>query len=293
MQKILLTGATGFVGSHLVKALVELGMDVSCLVRPNSTLDPLSFHYPEIHFYPIESTYESILKALSEARPECVIHVSGYACGLHEATDLDPIMQSNFQMPLYLLEAMNAVECRYLVNTGTFWEFYHSSTFVPVSLYAAMKYAFQNVIDYYVSAHHFSAITLRLGDVYGPRDSRNKVIPSLLRSSLSGTCLDMTEGEQLMFPIYIEDVVSAYLVALKAVLSLGQVHLIRDVFPERPLTLKEVVSVFDSVLPHPLRINWGKLPYRSRTIMTWKKPVEYLEGWAPRVSLQEGLHCLL
>ncbi len=145
MKRILITGITGFVGSHLSEYLQKKGYDVFALSRDRSR-ENASHIIKSDKVFTIDDGYGSYDYAIRESRPDAVIHLASLYLTNHSPEDITRLVQSNITMGLLLAEAMSRNGCRRLISTGTSWQHYENSSYSPVNLYAATKHAFQDTL---------------------------------------------------------------------------------------------------------------------------------------------------
>ena len=289
----LVTGATGFVGSHLARRLVQDGWQVHIVSREKSHLpDATEFGQMTNHIY--AGTTESMIAVVAKAKPDVVFHLASLFLAQHEAKNVESLIQSNVLFGNQLLEAMRVNEVSRLINTGTSWQHYNNEDYNPVCLYAATKQAFEAILEYYVQACGVKAITLKLFDTYGPNDPRPKLFHLIKKAALSGDTLDMSAGEQLIDIVHIDDVVDAYLIAALRLIG-GKVksHEKYAVSSNFPISLQKIVDFYSDAIGRSVSVNWGARPYRFREVMTTWSNGDVLESWKPRVSLREGLEKLV
>ena len=295
MTRVLITGATGYIGSQMVRRLIGSGgYEVSVLVRPNSDLATLGASLPNIIVHASDGSVESLTAVLEEARPEVVVHLASLFLSQHRPQDVLPLIQSNVQFGVCLLEAMLQSGVRRFVNTGTAWETMDGPPeYRPVCLYAATKRAFEDILRYYEDAHGFSALTLKLYDTYGPDDPRPKLFSLLCRSLTEAEPLPFSPGEQTLDLTHIEDVTDAYERAIRYVLVKDralpeEVH----IGSGQDLPLRDVVATFEEALGQRTNIAWGERPYRPREVMKAQadpSAAERVLGWKPAIGLREGI----
>lgn len=285
----LVTGATGFVGSHLTRRLVKENWQVHILVRACSRLpDAPEFAHVTKHVH--DGSTETMVHCVAEAKPDVVFHVASLFLSQHETKDIDSLIQSNVLYGNQLLEAMKVNEVCCLINTGTSWQHYNNENYNPVCLYAATKQAFESILEYYVQACGIKAITLKLFDTYGPDDLRPKLFYLLNKAATTGEQLDMSAGEQLIDMVYIDDVIEAYLIAGQRVLE-GKIHEHKTyaVSSGEPLPLKELVQLYAELTKQTVLVNWGARPNRYREVkVPWIKG-QGIIGWKPKITLVEGI----
>jgi len=285
----LVTGATGFVGSHLTCLLVRDGWEVHILSRTSSCLpDSPEFDHVVKHVH--DGSSSGMVVCVSQAKPDVVFHLASLFLSQHMTKDIDSLVQSNVLFGIQLLEAMKVNEVSLLINTGTSWQHFNNEDYSPVCLYAATKQAFEAILEYYVQACGIKTITLKLYDTYGPGDPRPKLFHLLNKAVASGEALDMSAGEQLIDLVYIDDVVEAYMIAARRLLE-GKVtqHERYAVSSGHPLTLKELVQLYAEVTKQTVPVNWGARPYRHREVFVpWDKGL-LLPQWSITTNLIDGL----
>lgn len=294
-KQILITGATGFVGYHLAKHLVE-NNTVFCLVRTSSDLTKLE-KLPKVKFIVYDGNLNTLLNKLNDIKFDLIYHLASLFIAEHKPEQIDDLVNSNIKFPTQLLEVLtNNQKQVKLINAGTAWQNYDESNYNPVCLYAATKQSFEDVIKYYHEARGLSCITLRLYDTYGPEDERKKLMWLLNNLRQTGDSLDMSCGEQKLNLVHIYDVVNAFVLAGNKLLDKDNYHdsinEVYGVYTDHEYSLKEVVSIFEKINNCKLNINWGKKLYREREVM---KPFYYyklLTSWSEKIHLSEGIRNL-
>lgn len=279
----MITGATGFVGSHLARRLVNDGWTVHAIVRSSSKRDLIYDIQSAIYFHVYDGSIESMHNIFYSAQPEIMFHLASLFLSQHEGQDISNMIQSNVTMGTHLLEAAVTSNCFHFINTGTSWQHYKNETYNPVNLYAATKQAFEDILKYFVEAHGVSAITLKLFDTYGPDDPRPKIMNLLKRASETGEALDMSPGYQKIDLVHIDDVVEAFVLSAQRLINLngGSINEVYGVASGRPLTLKDLVKKIEASTNKKINVNFGKKKYRNREIMEPWNSFKTIEGWKP------------
>jgi nucleoside-diphosphate-sugar epimerase len=292
-MKMLITGATGFIGYHVAKYFLTAGDEVHLIVRPTSPKSKLLElpGKPNIHIH--HGSTEELDKIFQVAVPDLVLHIAARAQYDHQLTDIEPLVSSNLLFGTQLLECAVRNATPHFINTGTFWQYQNSHHYNPTSLYAATKQAFQDILVYYIRACNLRVITLILFDTYGPDDPREKLFHFLRQSASSGKTLSMSEGEQLMDLVFIDDVVRAYDQASKLIQEPG-FRLNGEAFSvctHRRIRLRDVVRMYCETTGRTLQIKWGGRPYRPREVMVpWEGKT--LPGWKAEVDLRSGIRIM-
>ena len=299
-MKILMTGITGFIGHHLGERLVNDGHEVYAIVRPTSKIEELSENLRrnvQFHVYDKDNTVLDIVTNLcaNDCRPDVVYHLAANCLNTHRFEDIQDLIQSNVTFGTELLEAMVTNSVYNLVNAESFFQHYEGKEYSPVNLYAATKQCFGGgVVRYYSEVRSLNCISLTLFDTFGADDKRQKILGLLKKIFETGETLKMSPGEQLIDIVYIDDVIEAFILAGKMLASCQYDYCgTYGVSSTKPITLREVVKIFEEVAGKKLSIEWGGRPYRAREIMVPWNQYKLLPGWQPKVSLREGIKRLL
>ncbi|MCK9401171.1 MAG: NAD(P)-dependent oxidoreductase [Bacteroidales bacterium] len=289
-MKIFITGATGFIGKHLVKKLVEEDHEITINLfgEEQSPFDDTVFTY-KLNETNIPKDTEYLIRESFDG----IIHLASLYLTIHKPEDAVKLIDSNVRFSTYILECASQAKLKWFINTGTFWQNYQNADYSPVNLYAATKQAFESIAKYYIETNQIKFATLRLCDTYGPDDTRPKIFNLWELIAKSGESLDMSAGEQLIDISYIDDIVDAFLLLANHLqtdhpdISNGAVYAVKA---EKLYTLKELAAIFEEATSFKLNINWGEKPYRDREVMIpWGKG-SIVPGWMPKIDVQDGIN---
>lgn len=291
-MRILLTGATGYIGSHLLERLLEDGHEVAAVQRGSSTkLSDLSLRFEgQLKLIATDGSTNSLVAPIQTFRPELAYHLAANFIAEHKTSDIESLAQSNLTFGLQLLEALAVASCTKLVHAGTSWQNFTGDKYDPVCLYAATKEAFETLAGYYAAARGLNLTTAKLFDTYGPRDPRPKVLSLLVRAAKNGERLSMSGGKQLLELVYITDVVEALLLAGRRLCDgrdQGKTEYV--VSTGAPVSLRELADIVFQAVGKAMDIEWGGRPYREREVMIPWKGGQRVPGWTPQMPLLEGI----
>ncbi len=223
-------------------------------------------------------------------RPTVVFHLATRFVSEHRAADVAPLIHDNVQFGTQLLEAMRAAGVRYFVNAGSAWQHFKNVEYSPVSLYAATKKAFADILEYFVEAAGVKAVTLEFTDTYGPGDARRKLIPIMYEAEQSKRELARVSGDVPLNFVHVDDAVTALIVAAaRLTANQGAGHEVYAVRSREAITLKDLFSTWEKARGAHLAARWGERPYRAREVLEHWTQGTLLPGWEPRISLAEGL----
>lgn len=282
-MNILVTGSSGFVGTHLCARLQREHHNVFYLARPhNFTQVPGADGNT---FFFANNNIGALMLYLRQNQIEGIIHLASLYLQSHQEKDIPVLIQSNVYFGTAILEAASNADVKWFINTGTIWQNFNapdgSDQYCPVNLYAATKQAFMDVAKFYSETTDIRICTLKLCDTYGPNDTRRKIYALFEENARTGKLLRMSAGEQKMDILHIDDVVEGF-VHLAEMMHNGEN--LRDEYvlsAGYQLTLREIAANYEKAHNVHLNIEWGARPYRIREVM---KPYigNTLPGWSPK-----------
>lgn len=296
--RILITGATGFVGSHVVRSLTTTDADVYALARPEADLWRLADLGKRLHWVEGNlSNPQSVLQVVERVSPSVVIHCAAYGVD-NRQQDAQMAIGINVLGTQALLDASAAVGVQRFIHTGTCFEYgskdhpiTEKETLGPLSSYGASKAASTLMVIQQTTEKGLAAVVLRLFGMYGPYEGVHKFIPQVIHACLNGTPLDLTGGEQIRDYTYVQDVASLY-----ARLALGNNFPAGEIFnisSGKPITIRELGTKAARLLNRESVLRWGALPYRHGEIKMLVGDITKAQqklNWQPVTNLQGGLH---
>jgi CDP-paratose synthetase len=288
-MKIFVTGATGFIGKHLVNKLIGKGINVTVNLYGNE-IPP---------FDSIVSTYRinennpnDDISFLKQESFDGVIHLASLFLAQHKSKNVIELIDSNIRFSSYILECSAQAKIKWFINTGTFWQHYQNNVYSPVNLYAATKQAFESIAQFYIDTNQIQFCTIKLSDTFGPYDTRPKIFNLWKKIAKSGEILEMSPGEQKLDISYVDDIISAYFILLQHLHSQNSVIENGDVFAVKALnryTLKNLAKIFEDVTGHKLNIKWGSREYNTREVMNPWDIGKVVPGWTPKSILTDSI----
>lgn len=293
--RLLITGANGFTGSYLIRALLKNpDYDISIIKRKNSDISGIKEIIKKIKTYDINSSYNQIYSIIKKDKPDLVIHLAATYPRTETKKDIELMLSSNIIFGSKLLNAMALNNVQKFLNTGSSLEFSNGPPeYNPATFYSTTKRAFQDIIEYYIRTYNLKVVTLLPYNTYGPYDKRNNFFSLLKNCLLKQKKIELTPGEQLIDLLYIEDLVDAYLKAIQYLLKKkGEEHEKIFIGSGKAVKLKEIVNLYKKISGKDIPIIFGAIPYRRREVMFAQADVKEAGKklkWKPKFSLQEGI----
>ena len=299
-RKILVTGGTGFVGSHLVEALARAGARV---VVPYRSLDPFSyFAVSGLDKKTVLAQCDlkdrrRIVDLVTKYEIEDVFHLG--AQPIVETAYNNPVetIETNVMGTAYILDAawMSGTVKRIIVTStdkvyGKSQNAYtEESPLLGDHPYDASKSAADMITRAYVKTYGAPVVTVRFGNIYGPGDlNGSRIIPGIIKTAITGEVLPIrSDGTFVRDYVYVRDVVSAYLFLIEQVEA--QSGTVFNVASDTSVSVIDLIKKAQTILG-------VKIPYRVLNSQKNEIPYQHLNwekirtlGWKPEYSLSQGL----
>lgn len=284
-KSVLVTGASGFIGGHLVSRLRGLGAEVHAVARsiPAST-EQVRWH--QVHL----EDAAAVRQLLQATRPRVVFHLASHVSGKRDLGVVLPTLQSNLVSTVNLLVASAELGCERMVLTGSLEEPEgDAANAIPASPYAAAKWASSAYARMFHALYQAPVATARLFMVYGPaqRDV-TKLIPYVTLALLRKQAPQLMSGTRPVDWIYVDDVVDGYLALATAQDAVGKTV---DLGTGQLTTVREVVESISDIIQAGVAPSFGSVADRpmERVRKADVAATHRLIHWQPKTSLLEGL----
>lgn len=304
-KKILVTGGEGFIGSHLVERLVELGAEVTALVQYNSfnnwgwiesfsdnIKNQISIITGDVR------EFDNINKAIKGKN--IVFHLAALIAIPYSYQSPSAYVRTNIEGTLNVLEACKTNEIEKLVHTSTS-EVYGTAQYVPIdekhplqgqSPYSASKIGADKMAESYFSSFNLPVSTARPFNTYGPRQSARAVIPTIIAQALLG---NKTIKLGALSPTrdfnYVKDTVEGFIRIAEVDGTIGQVI---NIGTGEEISIGELANNIINIINPSIEIQCDEQRIRpeksevNRLLCNNEKAKEYLK-WQPKYTLNEGL----
>lgn len=291
-MRILITGVTGYIGSHLARRLLS-SHQVFGLVREPVNMTYIRDIADKLTLLPYSGSGESLLEQVKHCKPDLVYHLAAYYTGAHDVENVTKLVSSNITLGAYLLEAMVSCGCRHIIYASTIMEHYQGAEYCPLNFYAATKRAFYDLLCYYTDTGMLHAGVLVLADTYGPDDQRPKILNLVKQHLGTDTPIALSDGRQEYAVLYIDDAVKAFEMAGQQLCIKKWDRQFFQLLPNEIYTLRETVDRLVQISKTTLHAQWGSRPASKRQIQKVPRLYPPVPGWSPRVSLETGLKEIL
>ncbi|MFV8327802.1 NAD-dependent epimerase/dehydratase family protein [Flavobacterium sp. ZS1P14] len=286
IKNVLLTGGTGFLGSQILKSLLDFDYNVIVLVRKNSDLSRIENLREEIELFCLDENHRNLDNLFSNNKIDAIIHTAteyGRGCSMSS------ILQANLIFPVKLIEEGIKNDLKLFINSDTFFgkPMYKDSSYL--NEYTTSKKYF---LDYLSDCKDkLKIVNMRLEHVFGENDSNNKFVTNILNQLIQNKReILLTDGLQKRDFIYLEDVVSAYLKVL------GKNKHLKD-FTEfevgrgESIKVRQFVEILSEVTHSKSELKFGALSARIGEIQDSVAKVSSLKeiGWEAKYSIKQAI----
>lgn len=278
-KTILLTGATGFLGSHILKSLLNLNFELIVLKRSFSNTFRIENELESVKTYNLD---ENKLEAIFEENTIDIVLHTATQYGRKQESIID-IVESNLMLPLKLISLSKIHNVKTFINTDTLLD-------KRISSYALSKKQFRNWLQFYST--NLTCINVSLEHFFGPNDDPTKFVTYIIKSLITKVeKLDLTSGDQERDFIYIDDVVDSFIVII-------QNNSDKNGFYEYEIGSGVNIKIKDFILKTAeilnntsTNLNFGALPYRDNEVMASHVNLSEISklGWTSKINFEDGL----
>jgi nucleoside-diphosphate-sugar epimerase len=295
-KKVLITGANGFLGSHIVKKTIAQNADTTIIVRENSDLWRIEDELKFLNIYKTDiRNLESLSKCIETVKPDFVFHMAAYGVDSRQ-NDLYTAINSNLLGTVNLLNVLGKAGCEKFINTGTSMQYGNkegmideSTCYTPKNIYGSTKASATIMAHQIADNMGLDIVTIIPFGVFGEKEGSHKFFPQVILSVLNGKDVDLTLCEQCRDYCYVENIVDGFLMAAKAK------HVKNEIFNigsgvTHPL--KYYVDLIIKEMNTNAKANYGILEYRKNDLWNPLPKVDKVKnilGWYPAIQIDEGI----
>lgn len=282
INNILIVGATGFIGSHLLRLLLKQNYNIIILKRSFDATERIIDLLNKVKVYDIDLV--GLELPFSENKIDLVINlVTDF--GKKEDSKPSEVVDTNIVFALKLLENSK--------NGAVKHYFTMDSALSPdVSLYAYTKKVLKQILQNY-SKQKINIFNLRLEHVYGGNDDLFKFVPFAISKMKKNETLNMTKGKQELDLIFIDDCVDAIIYIIQNIGKYGSNFNDLQIGTGKTIFLRDFIELIKEALKSDSIINYGAVPYRKNEQMFSQADISTLKGWKPKHTVKETVKILI
>jgi len=281
-RRIVITGASGFIGLHLCRALLDAGDDVHAMCRSQPRISDAHLSWHKVDLTNLEATRSAFWGLDADQ----VFHLCSYAQGERELGLISPTFRSELQATINVLTTAMETNCKRLITAGSLEE--PASDEAASSPYAAAKAASRIYARMFHRLYRFPIVMTRIFMVYGPGQPIKKLIPHSISTMLRDETLRIGSPERKVDWIYVDDLVRG-LLAVASTPGLEGKSV--DLGSGKLVKIREVVETIQSIICPRAHVEFAESPKRAfEQVRTADQSATYaLTRWSPEVALDAGL----
>jgi UDP-glucose 4-epimerase len=298
-ERVLVTGASGFIGSHLTRRLIAEGAEVHALTSTVSSVYPtrLLEVRDQITLHEASLSDRGALQLVAaDVRPSYVFHLGAYTHVGKSWQRVDECIQVNIQGTVNLVMALEPFGFTRLVNVGTSEiygdvdvPFREDGPVHPISPYSISKHCAEEYCRLFADARGWPVVRVRPFNAYGPMQSPDRVIPEIITRALQRQPLKMTLGTQTREFNYVEDLADGMIHAATAAGADGELF---NLGCGREVSMRDLATLILDQMDNPIEADFGALAERPIEIPRMYADASRAErrlGWRAATPLEDGL----
>jgi nucleoside-diphosphate-sugar epimerase len=289
MKKVLVTGATGFIGQNCLPLLIENGFEVHAvsLIKEQTQLPDVRWHYVNL------LDVKDVRDLVSKIKPSHLLHLAWYTEHKKYWTSLEnhDWVQASFD----LVRVFRAHGGKRAVMAGTCAEYdwkhgrcsEETTPLLPATLYGVCKNALREKLQTFSKENGMSSAWGRIFFVYGPSEHPDRLVSSVICSLLQGKSIPCSDGRQKRDFLYVEDVASAFVALLSSDVE-GPVNIGSGI----AVSIKEIIDLISGKIGRTDLVRFGELPVSLNdppVLFADARKLKEDVRWSPRYSLSQGL----
>lgn len=293
MNYIVVTGGTGFIGSHLVERLLGEDYNVILLKRSFSytwRIEHLFDKYPK-QLISVDVDLVDLEDVFSKYSIEGVFHLATYYNKRPTFEEINPMAESNLLFPINIINLAVKYGVKYFINTGTFMEYtlndeqlVASYDLDPKIFYSATKISFEEIVKYFEANFDIKASTLKIYSPFGDKDETSKIVPYLINNILDNREISINFPENKLNLVYVDDIVSAFVKVMENIMKFDKYESF-DVANNVSYSLGEIHRFIENYIKNDEADAMESFGVESIPDIKHNEKI----SWSPEISIEEGL----
>lgn len=296
-KRVLVTGGSGFIGSHLCRRLVDANAELYVMVKYNSVVDNVRLTGIWDDIKPFEADLRNLdsLKRLSDLKPHIIFHLAAYNHVGDSFTHVLEAMSTNSTGTVNLMEAYSDYERFVYVSSSEVYGFQEDVPFKedleprPMSPYAVGKYSGELFAKMHRLSRGLPIVIVRPFNAFGPYQSPRAIIAEITIKCLLNQNVETTEGLQTREFNFVKNLVDGLLLASEHPDAIGQIV---NLGSGDEIKIRDLVKEIHRLTESKSKLQIGALPTRPGEIIRMSadaRKAKSLMGWEPKIDLEKGL----
>ena len=296
-QPILITGATGFVGSNLLRFFVSKNIKVNILIRKSSNLWRIKDILHKSNFYHVDLNDNiKLAKKIRKIKPKTIFHLAAHGA-YSSQNNMDTIKSTVLDGTINLLNECSKYNFNVFLNTGSSSEYGFKNKImkerdllIPNSYYSLFKSSATLFCQYMSLKKNLAITTIRAFHVYGPYEEPIRLIPTLLKKLIENKKIKLVSPDISRDLIYIDDVINFYILIAKNNKLRGEIF---NLGYGKKTTIKLIYDYLKRITNYKNFNKWSTMKNRSWDQKVWFSDMTYVKRklkWCPKIDYKKGLY---
>lgn len=295
-KKVLITGANGFLGSHIVERMVKQNADLSIIVRQNSDLWRIDEFIKDLNIFSRDlRDHLGLSEYIRKIKPDIIFHMAAYGVDSQQK-DIYDAVNTNLMGTINLLSAIGKIGCKKFINTGTSMQYGNregkideNMGYSPNNIYGSTKAAATIMAHQLAGDMGIDIATIIPFGVFGEKEGSHKFFPHVILSILKNREVALTSCEQYRDYCYVENIIDGFLITAEAQHVKNEIYNIGNGITK---PLRYYVDLIKKEITNDAKINYGALEHRKNDLWNPLPNVDKIIntlGWQPEVPIEEGI----
>lgn len=271
MKKILITGATGFVGSNILNKL-SINHKITSLIR-NKKKYKIKKNINFLYF----KNLNHLDKVLKKKKFDIIIHCATHYKKKHTSKDIKMMIDANIHLGNIILENYKSLQFNKFINFTTVWENFNGFKNNPANLYAAYKLSFTNILNFYKKQFpKINFYNLYLSETFGQNDGRFKILPTIKKNYHKNKPTTINSKNLNINLINVDDIIEAIKLLVNKKIK-NDSYIIKN---KKNIFIKDLIFKFNKEKSKKIKIKWMSKKLLKEKSINYNK----LPGWVPKSS---------
>jgi nucleoside-diphosphate-sugar epimerase len=282
-QRILITGSTGFIGSHIVNLLLKKKIYIYDILREkNKNNKYIRKLKKNKNYFPIfYKKFNELEKKLKKIKINTVINCATYYSTKNNIKTIQNLIQTNIIFCSVILETLKK-KIKKFINFGSMMEYSHGNYFSPKNFYAITKFSFQKIEEFYKKYNpKIKFYDLKLYETYGDNDKRKKIIPTIIKKYLQNKNMKIISKNLIMNFVHIESLMLAIEMIIFNKIKEGEYCIKNQKFTK----IKKIIDSLNKKLKKKIKVKY----LSSEKFTNYNKKLKNFPYWNDKKNLEDFL----
>ncbi len=282
-QRILITGATGFIGSNIINLLLEKKIYIYDILRKkNKNNKYIKKLQKKKNYFPIfYNKFNDLEEKLKKININMVINCATYYSNKNDVETIEKLIQTNIIFCSIILETLKK-KIKKFINFGSMMEYSHGNNFSPKNFYAITKFSFQKIEEFYKKDNpKIKFYDLKLYETYGDNDKREKIIPTIIKKYSQNKNITIVSKNLAMNFVHIESLMLAVKMIIKNQIQEGEYCIKNKKFTK----IKELIDSLNKKLKKKIKTKY----LSSKKFYYYNNKLKNFPYWSDKKNLENFL----